>query len=70
MNPTVKNILIISLKNAVNALLTNGALAVALPSVFNAHEGWWTLLKLVGSTVLARESMIWGPKLLKWSQSE
>jgi hypothetical protein len=68
-HPTIKAILTISLKNAVNAVLTNGSLMVMLSDVFNVHSaaGWWNILKATASVIGAREGMIWIPKLLKWS---
>lgn len=71
MNPMLKSILVISVKQAVNALIVNG--------VFNTFMGNWHQLTtrqglinagwLTLSTVLAREVMVWGPKVLAWSQS-
>lgn len=69
MSPVWKNYLIIALKNAVNAIITNGAMMAALPGVFNLHDhnGWVNILKLAGSTVLAREAAVWGPIVLRWT---
>lgn len=69
INPTIKAILIVSTKNAVNALLTNAAFMAMLPTIFNIHSqaGWWNILKMAGATIGARESMIWVPKIIKWS---
>jgi hypothetical protein len=71
MNPTVKNVLIISFKNAVNAILVNSALMNLLPTVFNMHssEGLWNILKLAVGCVVSREGLVWGAKLLEWSQT-
>ncbi len=68
MNAQIKNFLMIVLKNAVNALLTNAAMMAALPGAFNLHhDGIINILKLAGSTVMARELAVWLPIVLKWS---
>ncbi len=69
MTAGLKNFLTIVLKNAVNAILTNGAMMAALPGIFNFHDkaGLWNIAKLAGSTVLAREVAVWGPIVLQWS---
>lgn len=69
MNVTIKAILIVSLKNAVNALLMNTAFMAMLPTIFTLHTtaGIWNILKMAGAVVGAREGMIWVPKLIKWS---
>ncbi len=71
MNDTLKRFLMISLKNAVNAILTNAALMATMSGWFHVHS--WTgiqhILMATGSVVLSREAMVWGPKILKWSTS-
>ena len=71
LNATLKNYLLIVVKIAVNAVLTNSALMALLPTVFNMHDaaGWWNLLKLTGSSIAAREAMVWVPIWLKWSET-
>lgn len=71
MNPAFKNFLMICAKNAVNALLTSGALMAALPNVFNIHsaDGWINLGKLVAGVIGSREIAVWVPILLKWSST-
>lgn len=71
MNPTVKKYLIVAAKQAVNAILTNAGLAAMLPSVFNLHNpaGMVAIAKAAGVAVVTREAMVWGPKLLAWSNS-
>lgn len=70
MNATVKKILIISAKHAVNALLTNSVLSELLPSVFNFHSaaGLLAFGKAALATVAAREAVVWIPVVLKWTQ--
>jgi len=67
MNPTVKRVLIVAAKNAVNALL------VTLPPVVHFghlnRAGLEHVLWIAGSAVLAREASVWVPKLLAWSVS-
>jgi hypothetical protein len=72
MNAKAKSILVIALKQGVNAILTNGAIMALLPDTFHVHswQGISHILELTGSVVLSREAMIWAPKLLEWSQSQ
>jgi hypothetical protein len=72
VNPTLKLVLLVSVKNAVNAVLTNSAFMAMLPTVFNmhSHDGWWNIGKMALATIGSRESMIWLPKMLKWSTTE
>lgn len=64
-----KNIGLIVLKNAVNAIATSGALAVIDSGNFNFHsaDGWWNIGKACLAAVIARELAVWGPIVLKWS---
>jgi hypothetical protein len=69
MNSQLKNFLTITLKNAVNALLTSSALMALNWGAFNvtSKAGWWNLLKVCTSVIGAREATVWLPILLKWS---
>ena len=72
MNPTLRKVLVYSAKNAVNAVLTNAGLTAMFPQFM--HWGhplqWWVDVgKVALSSVVARELLVWGPKLLKWSQT-
>ena len=71
MNATLKKVLLISAKNAVNAVLTNGTLLAAMPGVINLHssDGLWNILKVTVGVIVGREVTIWLPVLLKWSTS-
>ena len=71
LNPTLKAILTVSLKNAVNAILTNAGLMTMMHGEFNFYSsnGWWNLLKATGTVVIAREAMVWGPKIIAWTTS-
>lgn len=70
MNQTFKKVLIISAKHAVNAILTNAALAELLPNIFNFHSsaGLLAFGKAALATVAAREASVWLPVVLKWTQ--
>lgn len=72
MNPTFKNILLISAKNAVNALITNISASQLWPLVFNLHSksGIFNFVKLILTVIGSREVMVWLPKILKWSQTD
>lgn len=71
MHPKLRTFLVISAKNAVNAVITS----TALTSLFHnwnqvaGHHGWIKLLEAIGVTVASREALVWGPKLLAWSTS-
>lgn len=67
----LRRILNISLKNAVNSLLTNSAFLTATGNwhTLNTRAGWLSVLYLAGSTIVAREGIVWLPKILAWSQS-
>lgn len=66
-----KNILTVSAKNAINAVLVSLTPMFAAPEQFNWHNwnGIQHMLEVLAGAVLAREAMVWGPKLLAWSQS-
>ena len=69
MSKTLKLWLIIALKNAVNAIITNASLIAMLHGAFNVTTaaGWWNIGKATLSVVVAREVIVWGPVLLKWT---
>ncbi len=69
MNPTVKKVLVIATKHAINAVLTNSVLMGMLPTIFNFHDrnGIWNLVKLTGTIVGSREAMVWLPLVLRWT---
>lgn len=68
----LKNFLIISLKNAVNAILINGGLMALFPTVFHMHSaaGWWNLGKAALDVVIVREAVVWIPILMSWSKTD
>src|SRR4051794_15216086 len=72
MNISLKKVLIVSAKNAVNAILTNSVLMTTLGNWQQLHTaaGWVVVGKVTLSCILAREAMVWVPKVLAWSQSE
>ena len=71
MNPKVKAFLVVSAKQAINAVLTSSALSGLFHSTFNLSDPTHVMnvAKAIGAVVAAREIMVWGPKLLKWTQS-
>lgn len=68
---TIRNLGIIIVKNAVNALIVNSGAWLILPANFNLHnaDAMWNIAKLAGVTILSREAAVLVPKLLKWSQT-
>jgi len=68
---TARNLGIIILKNAVNALIVNAGAWLILPANFNLHNSaaMWNIAKLAAVTVGSREAAVFIPKLLKWSQN-
>ena len=71
MNKKLLNILNIFAKNAVNALIVNVTAWWILPANFNLHNtaAEWNIAKLAGGVILSRELLVWGPVVLKWSQT-
>lgn len=71
MNAQLKNFFTITIKNAINALLTSSAMMAFNWGAFNftSKSGWWNLGKLCLSVVGAREIAVWLPILLKWSST-
>lgn len=69
MNATLRYTWRVTAKQAVNAIMTNGALMALIPKTFHMHslEGWSHIMELTGATILSRELMVWGPKILAWS---
>ena len=67
-----KNILMIAAKNAVNALLVAGPAMGIDGDHFNFHNwaGALHVMALFGNVILAREAVVWGPVLLKWSTTD
>ncbi len=66
----VKVFLIITAKNAVNAIITNAALMAMFHGQFAnvwSKSGWWDVGKVALSVVISREVIVWGPVLLKWT---
>ena len=64
--------LVVAGKNAVNAALTTAGPMALWPSFFQVHTlmGLAHVASLLGTSILAREVVVWGPKLLKWSATE
>jgi hypothetical protein len=69
LNPTLKKVLVIFAKNAVNAGLMVIADMVHQPALYNLHTkaGVYGILYSMGKAVAVREAIVWGPPLLKWS---
>lgn len=71
MNASVNNLLVISAKNAVRAVLNNvGAWGID-PDHFNVvtRAGIKHVALLAASTVVSAEAVYWAPKILKWAQA-
>lgn len=71
MNAIVKNVLVISAKNAVRAVVNNvGAWGID-PDHFNVvtRQGVKHTLLLAASTIVSSEAVYWAPKVLKWAQA-
>jgi hypothetical protein len=67
---TPKSFFIIALKNATNAVLTNSGLLALWHSQVNfSHAGLINMARVAGAVVLAREALIWGPIVLRWSST-
>ena len=61
----------VAMKNAVNAVLMTLTPVFQSPGTYNLHTGigWVHLAELVSGAVLSRELLVWGPKVLAWSNS-
>jgi hypothetical protein len=71
MSPWLKNLFLIFSKNAVNAVLASGLLKIFITGSFNFNSpnDWWNFGKSMASVIIAREVMVWGPILFKWSDT-
>lgn len=71
MTPAIKNILIQAAKNATNAALVTIAPMLSAPDRYNWHtlKGLEHMGAVVLGAILAREALVWGPKILAWSQT-
>lgn len=71
MTTGLKNFGMIVLKNALNAVLTNAGLVALMHGEFNAYStnGLWNIGKATLVVIATREATVWGPILLKWTQT-
>jgi len=71
MPSKLTTVLVISAKNAVNAALVTLGPVALWSKEFNFHNrsGLAHVATTLLSAVVAREAIIWIPKLLAWSQS-
>jgi hypothetical protein len=69
MNPKLKNVLLIFVKQAVNAVLASSILKVLVSGnfQFNSADSWWNFGKAMASVIIAREATVWVPVILKWT---
>lgn len=69
MNATVRTVLLNMFKNAVNAALTAAGPVMVWPKFFEFHDaaGLEHIATVLGSAIVARELMVYGPKILAWS---
>lgn len=72
MNPKLKNVLLIFVKQALNAILASSVLKVLVYGnfQFNSPDAWWNFGKAIFSVVLAREIIVWGPIIMKWTATD
>lgn len=72
LRPKLKWFLIVSLKNGLNAVLLNGYLMTEWHFIFNFDNwaGVWAVTRATLGIVGAREALVWGPLLLKWTQTD
>jgi hypothetical protein len=67
---TLNMFLTITVKNGVNAIITNAALLAAFHGQFanpTNKSGWWDILKVTLSVIASREAIVWLPVILKWT---
>lgn len=72
MSSWLKNFLMIVLKNAINAVITNAGLMALMHGVFNKYsrDGLWNMGKATLVIILTREVTVWGPVLLHWTTTD
>ena len=72
VNPKLKNVLLIFVKQAINAVLASSVLKVLVYGNFQFHsaDAWWNFGKAIFSVVLAREVIVWGQILMKWTSTD
>lgn len=72
LHPVLYRFLIVSAKHAINAVLVNSALMLQWHSIFNFDNlpGVWAVARATMSVVAAREALVWGPILLKWTNTD
>ena len=72
MSAWLKNFLMIVLKNAVNAIITNAGLMTLMHGVFNKYstDGLWNIGKATLVVIITREVTVWGPVLLHWTNTD
>jgi hypothetical protein len=69
MSPRAKRVLVIAVKNAVNASLVALGPVAAWHYNILSWPGLKHVLVIMGSAVASREALVWVPKILKWSQT-
>jgi hypothetical protein len=71
MNRTLANILVVAAKQAVNAAVISIAPIIKDPHDYNLTtlHGLGNVGFIVLCAVAAREALVWGPVILKWSQN-
>lgn len=68
----MKNFLMIVLKNAINVIIVTGVPLIWDSGHFNfsTWPAFLNTLRLVGGAIVAREAVVWGPILLKWTNTD
>ena len=71
-HPKLKKILIISEKQALQAILTSSLLASQWHFIFNWDNkaGLWALARCFGSVILGREIAAWLPSITKYANTD
>jgi len=67
LSPKVQTVLINVAKNAVNAALTALGPVAAWHYHLNTMDGWKHIGIIMGSAAIARELIVYVPKILAWS---
>lgn len=66
VHPRLARFLVVSAKQAVNAVFTNTGLAIAFPSTFNTHQ-LLSFVKAIAVLIVSREATVWLPVIIQWS---
>lgn len=68
MNPTIRSIIVISIKSAIGAVISNSVLMTTMGQTFNTHnrQGLINLGLATLSIIGGSEAKVWLPRIMAW----